>query len=376
MSGVKYGPAERPPPWEDEDSAARISLASAKSLLRRTKARFQGVLRVAMTGDLLEDENESQCLDLPVEDGPMHERWSEVLARRKADALAESELRWLIDTGTPLRYRHELWPRWWARRDGFAKAGIDKLQAQTSEELTLEIERDVKRTLPRCMKEEDRGTMQRALRAYAAMRPDTGYVQGMTFVAAVPLLLGFDEPAALACLSFLCEDVCPGYHSPGLDGYFRDVAVLGALANFLLPHVHELLEQLEMPLHLLATEHLLTLAARTWPFSAIVRLWDVVLMEGSPALLGSFLATLDMYLAEAVKCAEVDERGDSAEEVHGVVAVRFRELTRLNVCRDIDEVIFRTRKFVPLVRGEPAIGGARGEGTFLNWFREEVGETR
>jgi hypothetical protein len=51
-------------------------------------------------------------------------------------------------------------------------------------------------------------------------------MQGMSFLAAPFLLLGFDTEFAFAGLCFLVEHVCPSYHAVGLEGFVRDVAVL------------------------------------------------------------------------------------------------------------------------------------------------------
>jgi len=246
------------------------------------------------------------------------------------------------------------------------------LQQGVTEELAVQIERDVIRTLPRFLESDQRITLRRVLRAYARLNPVVGYCQGMSFLACVPLLLAFDEAAVLAGLQYVIEYVCPGYHGPRLEGYFRDVGVLSVLVSCCLPEIHHEMEALCMPLHLLATDHLLTFSARTWPLNPVVRLWDIVLMEGSPALLGSFLALLQIYFLDAVASVKSSAGGDLDEGIPVDVAFRFRELARLNAGRDIDEVVHLTRKFIPLVRGEPVSGDLHGGGAFLDWIRAKV----
>lgn len=304
------------------------------------------------------------CLEL-VEDEGMHERWSAVLKGRLAEEVPEAELRWLVDTGMPLRHRHRLWPRWWGRRPVDMK--VEALQSGIDDQCERQIECDLDRTLPERLVGADRRTLRRVLRACAAWRPEVGYCQGMSFLAAVPILLGFPEEAAFACLCYVTEEICPGYHGPCLEGYFRDVAILHVLLRRLLPEIHEKLEALEMPLHMLATDHFLTLSTRIWPLAAVIRLWDVVLMDGSAALLASFLATMNMYFLDAAAIATQDGRGHTQP---ADVACRFRGLSCLGVARDVDEIVHQTRKFLPLVQGEVAQSGGRGN--VLEWFRAEV----
>merc|ERR1712060_182048 len=100
--------------------------------------------------------------------------------------------------------------------------------------------------------------------------------------------------------------------------------------------------------------------------------WDVVLMEGSPGLLASFLALLNMYFAES---ASLVLQGCSSTSLNNPadVTTRFHEMARANIVRDIDEVVHQTRKFLPLIRGDAVPGGPRGAGSFLDWLRLEVG---
>merc|ERR1711871_390543 len=189
---------------------------------------------------------------------------------------------------------------------------IDDLQHSATEEAVLQIERDLTRTLPRYLEEEQRHMVRRVLRAFSVKRPDVGYCQGMSFLAAIPLLLGFCEADAFVALCFISEEVCPGYHGRKLEGYFIDITVLSMLVSFMLPEIHCELENQCIQLHMLATDHLLTLSARTWPLNAVARLWDVVLMEGSAALLASFLALLEIYFGAAV--AEAKEHSHAAQD--------------------------------------------------------------
>merc|ERR1712194_121148 len=126
---------------------------------------------------------------------------------------------------------------------------------------------------------------------------------------------------AFLCLRYMVEEVCPDYHGVSLGGYFRDAAVLDALVSQLLPEIHLELMELDIPFDMLITDHLLTLSARTWPLQAVARLWDIILMEGSPALWASFLALLQVYFQQAVS----DSRAAStqSDEIPTDVAGRF-----------------------------------------------------
>jgi len=300
------------------------------------------------------------------EDASMHERWQVALTGRVAADVPVEELRELVDLGTPLRQRHVLWPRWW----GQPKAGIiESLQAEVSTQSAAQIQLDLKRTLPDPCSDEQREALRRVLCAYAASNPSVGYCQGMSYIAAVPLLMAFSEADAFMALNYIVEEVCPDYHGSSLGGYFRDSAVLDALLRALLPDVHQELVNLGIPFDMLATDHLLTVSARSWPLQAVARLWDVVLMEGSPALLASFLALLMTYFPPALKASQAART--QATEVAADVARRFLELSRNGIANDIDKVIRRTRRFITLLLGDLASTGPCGKTAFLENLRAQ-----
>lgn len=300
------------------------------------------------------------------EDVSMHERWQVAMTGRDVAQCPIEELRELVDLGTPLRQRHVLWPRWW----GQPKPGIiESLQAESSPQNVSQIQLDLKRTLPDPCTDEQREALRRVLCAYAASNPSVGYCQGMSYIAAVPLLMAFSEGDAFMALTYIVEEVCPDYHGSSLGGYFRDSAVLDALLRALLPDVHAELVNLGIPFDMLATDHLLTVSARSWPLQAVARLWDVVLMEGSPALLASFLSLLMTYFPPALAASR--EARTQASEVSADVARRFLELSRNGIATDIDKVIRRTRRFITLLLGDLASVGPCGKTAFLENLRAQ-----
>lgn len=348
---------------KDAFDHARHLLLKAQSKLRQQSRFVMKNLMESVSSNSSEESSRAtvnrQYYDLPEDEGT-HERWTAVLDGRNSDGLTEEDLSWLIDTGMPLKERHKLWPRWWS---GVGDCEVDALQGNVLPDIAQAIERDLARTLPACLTAEDQDILRRVLFAFSLVCPETGYCQGLSFLVAVPLLLGFSEQQAFQCLRFITQDVCPSYHGPFLQGYVTDLAVLSAFVSLTLPEINDKLEEMQISMDMLAADHLLTLSSRTWPLLATVRLWDIVLMEGSPALLASFLATLDLYFLDAIP-EEYSDPGD--------VASRFRDLTCRSVSHDIDELIHRTRKFLPLIRGDPVNQGLRGAGHLLDWFRSEV----
>jgi len=285
--------------------------------------------------------------DMP-EDVSLHERWLDVLENRRVHNVSDDELYWLIPQGMPLQYRHTLWPRWWHQAD---PVDVGDLQRRAPPEAAMQIELDLARTLPNHLQPDQRGILRRVLRAFSVHRPDIGYCQGMNFIAAIPLLLCFGEADSFAALCFVLQTVCPGYHGHRLEGFCRDVRMLNSILRRSLPDVMAQIDEANVPVDVLAVDHLLSLSANTWPLAAVVRLWDLVLLEHSAALIASFLALLQMYFADALIVAKQDiYRDNGGAGIVADVVSAYRKAIRLNIVSDILEVMLRSMKFIPLVR--------------------------
>lgn len=223
----------------------------------------------------------------------------EGLTDRPTDELVLEEFCCLGQCGVPLRSRYEVWHL----QFGEAEFGdVDDLQRSVPAETARQIDLDVPRTRTQWMNKSDRTTLRRVLRAYAVYDPVVGYCQGMSDIAAMFVLLGFDESASLHGLISITQTCCPGYFCPSLKGYLCDLYVLEVLINEVLStETVQILKGLDVPLHALAADHLLSLGSHTWPLETVVSFWDLFLSEGSPAVFASFLALLKIYLPKSLQ---------------------------------------------------------------------------
>merc|ERR1712000_114705 len=112
--------------------------------------------------------------------------------------------------GMPLKHRLCLWPVWLVCED-YTQEQIEVLLAQVPEDTSRQIELDVPRTQPMLLGDEGCMTLRRVLNAFAVVRPDIGYCQGLNYMAAVFLFLGFCETKALGALNTLVRRYCPDY---------------------------------------------------------------------------------------------------------------------------------------------------------------------
>merc|ERR1711860_176138 len=201
--------------------------------------------------------------------------------------------------GMPMNFRFILWPHWCAKYAGKLSVMVDR-RDEVKEMVLQSIEKDIPRTMPNTLNDMQRADLRSLLVSYAVRNPVIGYCQGMSFLLYVFLVLGFESDHAFACLCFLLEEVCPSYHDISLEGYLQDIMVLKVLVQQHLPQIHILLDTYDIPLNILAMDHFLCFSACRWPIGAVVRLYDIILLEGTPAVFASFLGLLELFLPEAV----------------------------------------------------------------------------
>merc|ERR1719265_932418 len=160
----------------------------------------------------------------------------------------------------------------------------------------------------------------------------------MSSIAAMFILLGFDDSTVFRGLSSMLAKYCPDYHCHNLAGYFRDVAVLEVLIRGILSsEVQRRLDSLEVPVATLATTHFLTLASHGWPLRATAQLWDLLLLNGPSVLFASFLALLEFYLPPLGQ----GESGDKCEA--------FQQGVKVGIANDLECILERTVMLLPSI---------------------------
>ncbi|CAJ1344805.1 unnamed protein product, partial [Effrenium voratum] len=151
------------------------------------------------------------------------------------------------------------------------------------------------RTRPGELKEHQKNSLGRVLRAFSHLCPKVGYCQGLNFIVAVQLLVGLTEKQVLGGLRSLTDTFCEGYYEESMRGLLRDIAVMDALLLLLLPKVHARFAEVDLPLLWIATEPLLTLFSRELKtIESVCRLWDFFLIEGVCAPFAVFLAYVEL----------------------------------------------------------------------------------
>ncbi|KAJ0178512.1 hypothetical protein K1T71_006335 [Dendrolimus kikuchii] len=159
------------------------------------------------------------------------------------------------------------------------------------------IQLDIARTFPHLCIFQPGGpyfdVLHELLAAYVCYRPDIGYVQGMSFIAAV-LILNMEAPQAFVCFANLLD-------GPVLRAAFtRDGATMQRLWKAYTTLLHHNLPSLADTVapELYLVEWLYTAFAKAMPLDAACRVWDVFLRDGDTFLFNTALGILHLYQDE------------------------------------------------------------------------------
>lgn len=162
------------------------------------------------------------------------------------------------------------------------------------------IRLDISRTFPQLGLFQADGPYHRDLHdllaAYVSFQPSVGYLQGMSFIAAILLLVMDDILAAfIAFVSILNRDSFHAFYSLDECEFTAYFSAFDRLLETCLPrlHAHFLACRLDSRLYLF--DWLFTIFSRSLPLEANLRVWDLFFRDGESALILAALGIMRMY---------------------------------------------------------------------------------
>ncbi|GMI35088.1 hypothetical protein TrCOL_g6166 [Triparma columacea] len=147
----------------------------------------------------------------------------------------------------------------------------------------IDIDVDIPRTFPYLSFFHDggewEGRLRRLLATYCSYRPDIGYIQGMSFLAAM-LLLSMDSYEAFLSLANLVNS--PRYFSPSYSPMLSSsqVSLFNDSFKANLPLLHSHFKRHDVTHELFLIDWRLSVFCRILPLDTAVRIWDLFLREG------------------------------------------------------------------------------------------------
>jgi len=162
-----------------------------------------------------------------------------------------------------------------------------------------DIVRDINRTFPRHVLFRDKqglGQQQllNVLRAYSVFNPEVGYCQGMGFICGLLLMYMCEEDAFLMLASLLENYRMAGLFMPNLPLLNKYFFQLQRLLEMHIPVLYKHLAQQGVEPTMYASQWFMTVCIYNFPFSTVVRVWDIFLSEGVKIIFRIALALLKL----------------------------------------------------------------------------------
>lgn len=148
------------------------------------------------------------------------------------------------------------------------------------------------------------------LNAYAFYNETVGYCQGMSFLAAMLLMVMEGEEEKVFWSLCAIMDSQGGrlvsYYEPGMAGVLEDVNLLRKLILLELPQLYQHFEKVGVDASFFATRWFLSFFTDLSHWSSVLRIWDLYMLQGHLALFRVALAILKSNLTDllALKSCE------------------------------------------------------------------------
>ncbi|XP_063980248.1 uncharacterized protein LOC135164114 isoform X2 [Diachasmimorpha longicaudata] len=252
-----------------------------------------------------------------------------------------------LPEGIPPEFRKRLWLTLAERH--LEQRAVDWKQAEKlcfnewsnpdDEELGIQIVKDLHRTgcslFCGAAGRDNQAVLRRVLLGFARWNKSVGYCQGLNVLAALVLqVTDRAESSAVKVMIYLIEGVLPeGYFADNLRGLSIDMAVFRDLLRMRLPKLSKHLETLqcdakdkatgssyEPPLtNVFTMQWFLTLFCHCLPQDVVLRVWDLIFLEGDEVLLRTALAIWE-GISDRIMTVT------SADEFYSIMGVLTREM--------------------------------------------------
>lgn len=227
------------------------------------------------------------------------ENHPEMLERGTGSTRRIRAYRELAIVPVPLSLRRKLWPILLGtprlremEPDLYSNLCARCENEQLSDDTEHTIEADITRTMPLHSLFWSGGaqvgikSLRSILRAYALYRPEIGYCQGMSSVAAVFLMNAKDEDDAfLMFIQFMERFQYKRIFAPGFPQMRQWIDELRPLMAHYMPELSNHLARENVMLELYADKWLITALTHNFPHAYLLRIWDLMFLGGSPKII-------------------------------------------------------------------------------------------
>ena len=167
------------------------------------------------------------------------------------------------------------------------------------------LNQDIPRTFPQYAFFHDSGALREVLQTFACYRPDVGYIQGMTYLAASLLLYMEDGYEVFVCLANMLSGHLIDFYRFDMTQINVHLKAFEYFFQMRLPMLfnHFALHGVTSDMYCL--EWSLTLFVKSLPLDICIRVWDSYLLLGEVFFVRAALGLLCLY-AETLRASEME----------------------------------------------------------------------
>lgn len=213
---------------------------------------------------------------------------------------------WSLLIGNDLNITKEQYLNYYKQREDYHKIEAINSTSDSKEKsnpvnlITL----DLPRTFPMLAFFQPGGPYHHSLKSilecYVFYNPDIGYVQGMSYLAAI-LLLYMDEYEAFTAIANLLNRKCHNAFYKLDDGFQVYCRAFNLLLKDYLPNLYHYFLDIGLSEEMYLLDWILTIYGKSLPLDTSTRIWDIYLLEGDILLFKSaigILKTLEKNILE------------------------------------------------------------------------------
>ena len=142
---------------------------------------------------------------------------------------------------------------------------------------------------------------------YSGQNPDIGYCQAMHLIAAHFLLrMNFDEERAYWAMDAVIRSILPAdFYSESMSGIKVEIATFSAISRHCYPKVLQHLDCLGVSVDMFLTAWFLSLFINILPEAVILRVLDLLFLEGFDVMYRVVLGLLKLHETEILGCTDM-----------------------------------------------------------------------
>lgn len=299
-------PANLPAKSQDEELRHRQEYQEMVEAARKKELKEAKQKKKLLQMQLKAEEQLAQATKVWTQD--ILPKWDQMCSSRKARDLWWQGVPpcvrgkvWQLAIGNSLNITHSLYDIYVSRaQDRLKSTGVssDEETADNKEASMQLIQLDISRTFPHLCIFQQGGPyydmLHSLLAAYVCYRPDVGYVQGMSFIAAV-LILNMEAADAFVCFANLLNRPCHmaffRLNQPLMQAYY---ATYNDLLKENLPKIYDHFNSTTLTPDLYLLDYIYTVFTKAMGLDLACRVWDVFLRDGEQFLFRTALGVLHL----------------------------------------------------------------------------------